>query len=69
MIDAAKSLAPDSEGHRNSRLRARAFLAGSMGPEVEAVCRFTEATGEMAAIGDWPMQALIAQQAGTIITF
>jgi carbamate kinase len=38
-----------------------------MGPEVEAVCRFTEATGGMAAIGRLTdAQALIAQQARTI---
>ena len=32
-------------------LRARAFAGGSMGPKVEAVCRFVEATGGRAAIG------------------
>jgi carbamate kinase len=33
------------------QLRARSFPAGSMGPKVEAACRFVEATGRMAAIG------------------
>jgi carbamate kinase len=32
-------------------LRAHDFAAGSMGPKVEAACRFTEATGSRAAIG------------------
>jgi carbamate kinase len=32
-------------------LRARTFPEGSMGPKVEAVCRFVEQTGAMAAIG------------------
>lgn len=32
-------------------LRARSFPAGSMGPKVEAACRFVEETGGMAAIG------------------
>jgi carbamate kinase len=32
-------------------LRVQDFPAGSMGPKVEAVCRFVEATGRRAAIG------------------
>jgi carbamate kinase len=32
-------------------LRARSFPAGSMAPKIEAVCRFVEATGKLAAIG------------------
>jgi carbamate kinase len=32
-------------------MRARSFPAGSMGPKVEAACRFVEATGGIAAIG------------------
>src|SRR5260221_260683 len=32
------------------QLRARSFPGGSMGPKVEAVCRFVEKTGGMAAI-------------------
>jgi carbamate kinase len=52
-----------------AQLRARSFPAGSMGPKIEAACRFVEATGKMAAIGQLAdAQALIAQQAGTIIT-
>jgi carbamate kinase len=50
-------------------LRARTFPAGSMGPKVEAACRFADATGGMAAIGRLDdAQALLAGQAGTIIT-
>jgi len=49
-------------------LRARSFPAGSMGPKVEAVCRFVEATGKMAAIGRLAdAQALLDRKAGTII--
>ena len=32
-------------------LRRENFPAGSMGPKVEAVCRFIEVTGDIAAIG------------------
>lgn len=34
-----------------SQLRALEFPAGSMGPKVEAACRFVEATGRRAAVG------------------
>jgi len=51
-----------------AELRARAFPAGSMGPKVEAVCRFVDATGKPAAIGQLgDAQALLAGQAGTLI--
>jgi carbamate kinase len=33
------------------QLRAMGFAAGSMGPKVEAACRFVEGTGKAAAIG------------------
>jgi carbamate kinase len=49
-------------------LRARHFPAGSMGPKIDAVCRFVEATGKPAAIGQLAdAQALLAQQAGTVV--
>jgi carbamate kinase len=52
-----------------AELRQREFPAGSMGPKVEAVCRFVEATGKLAAIGRLAdAQALLAGQAGTLIT-
>ncbi|HEV2244543.1 MAG TPA: carbamate kinase [Streptosporangiaceae bacterium] len=49
-------------------LRARSFPAGSMGPKVEAVCRFVEKTGTMAAIGRLDdAAALLDGTAGTIV--
>src|ERR1700740_881594 len=51
-----------------AELRARNFPAGSMGPKIDAVCRFVEATGKLAAIGQLgDAQALLAGQAGTLI--
>lgn len=35
-----------------SELRGHDFASGSMGPKVEAACRFVEATGRRAAIGE-----------------
>lgn len=53
----------------SAQLRSRSFPAGSMGPKVEAVCRFVEATGRPAAIGRLDdAGALIDGTAGTIIT-
>lgn len=50
-------------------LRARSFAAGSMGPKVEASCRFVEATGGMAAIGRLSdAAALLDGKAGTVVT-
>ncbi|WP_137992071.1 carbamate kinase [Streptomyces vilmorinianum] len=52
-----------------ARLRAYDFPAGSMGPKVDAVCRFVELTGGMAAIGaldDAP--AILDGAAGTVVT-
>ncbi len=49
-------------------LRARPFPAGSMGPKIEAACRFTEATGRRAAIGSLSdAQALLAGKTGTVV--
>ena len=51
-----------------AELRKRDFPAGSMGPKIEAVCRFTEATGKPAAIGRLAdAEALLAGRAGTLI--
>jgi carbamate kinase len=50
-------------------LRREDFAAGSMGPKVDAVCRFVETTGDMAAIGaleDAPL--IIEGKAGTVVT-
>jgi carbamate kinase len=50
-------------------LRQEDFPAGSMGPKVDAVCRFVELTGDMAAIGRLEdATELIAGKAGTIVT-
>lgn len=47
-------------------LRAQHFPAGSMGPKVEACCRFVEATGGRAAIGSLAqMDGLLAGRNGT----
>ncbi|WP_336209069.1 carbamate kinase [Nonomuraea sp. LPB2021202275-12-8] len=50
-------------------LRAMDFPAGSMGPKVEAVCRFVETTGDMAAIGKLDeAERILGGYAGTIVT-
>lgn len=50
-------------------LRAMDLPAGSMGPKVEAVCRFVELTGDMAAIGRLEdAAAIIEGTAGTVVT-
>jgi carbamate kinase len=52
-----------------AELRARNFPAGSMGPKIEAVCRFVEATRKPAAIGRLAdAQALLAGEAGTLVS-
>jgi carbamate kinase len=49
-------------------LRELQFAAGSMGPKVDAVCRFVEAGGRHAAIGRLEdAQALLAGTAGTVV--
>jgi len=50
-------------------LRREHFPAGSMGPKVEAVCRFTELTGDMSAIGALEdATSIVEGKAGTIVT-
>jgi carbamate kinase len=52
-----------------ARLRAMGFAAGSMGPKVEAACRFASATGNIAAIGQLEdAQQLAAGTAGTQVS-
>lgn len=47
-------------------LRALALPAGSMGPKVDAACRFVEATGQVAAIGRLAdAELVLAGKAGT----
>lgn len=50
-------------------LQREQFAAGSMGPKVDAACRFVELTGDMAAIGRLEdAAAIIEGDAGTIVT-
>jgi carbamate kinase len=50
-------------------LRDHDLPAGSMGPKVEAACRFAEVTGGMSAIGRLEdVAAIVAGTAGTIVT-
>jgi carbamate kinase len=62
---------PDARPIRRTtprELRSRSFPAGSMGPKVEAVCRFVEKTGGIAAIGRLDdAAALLDGTAGTIV--
>jgi carbamate kinase len=52
-----------------SQLRARQLPAGSMGPKVEAACRFVERTGGLAAIGSLTdAVALLDGTSGTRVT-
>lgn len=56
--------------HRTTtgELRARSFPAGSMGPKVEAACRYVEKTSGMAAIGRLEdAVALLDGSAGTVV--
>ena len=49
-------------------LRAMRFAAGSMGPKVEAACRFVEATGAAAAIGSLGDAAgVVRGECGTLV--
>ncbi len=51
-----------------AQLAAMSFDAGSMGPKVEAACRFVEETGASAAIGALTeMPALLRGEAGTLL--
>lgn len=50
-------------------LRGLAFPAGSMGPKIEAACRFVEATGQPAVIGSLQDAAeLVRGHAGTLVS-
>ncbi len=51
-----------------STLRAQDFASGSMGPKVEAACRFVESTGHKAMIGRLDEAAeLLAGNVGTLV--
>ena len=50
-------------------LSSMPFAAGSMGPKVEAACRFAKKTGKNAAIGALPdLSRIIAGEAGTTVS-
>ncbi len=50
-------------------LRALGAPAGSMGPKIEAACRFVELTGDAAAIGRLEdVVSIVAGTAGTVVT-
>ena len=50
-------------------LKAMSFAAGSMGPKVDAACRFATSTGKPAAIGALAdLAKIVAGQAGTTIS-
>jgi len=50
-------------------ISAFSFPAGSMGPKVEAACRFAKATGKVGAIGALAdLSRIIAGKAGTTVT-
>ena len=52
-----------------AELRRTSFPAGSMGPKVEAACRFAEATGGTAAIGSLAeISRIVEGTAGTQVT-
>ncbi len=52
-----------------ANMRSKGFPAGSMGPKVEAACRFVELTGDTAAIGRLEdAKKIVSGEAGTIIT-
>ncbi|MCI0364483.1 MAG: carbamate kinase, partial [Phycisphaerales bacterium] len=51
-----------------AELRRLSFAVGSMGPKIEAACRFVETTGGWAAIGALDdAGSLVDHSAGTII--
>ena len=51
-----------------TEIRLHTFAAGSMGPKVEAACRFALATGRRAVIGSLDrIEAMLAGEAGTEI--
>ena len=54
---------------RATDLERHVFAEGSMGPKVLAACNFVEKTGRAAIIGSLAeAEAVIAQQAGTLVT-
>ena len=55
-------------GHAERSCRELSFAEGSMGPKVEAACRFAEATGGIAGIGALAdARAILSGERGTLI--
>ena len=68
-LDWGKPTAKSIRRANPAAMRSYDFPAGSMGPKVEAACRFAESTGKHAAIGalrDLPL--ILKGQAGTTVT-
>ena len=62
---------PEGDPHAPARTRSRPFQfpAGSMGPKVEAACRFASATGNKAAIGALAdLDSILKGTAGTTVS-
>ena len=67
--DITDPAAPNIRGTTVPEMRRMTFAAGSMGPKVDAACRFVEHTGHMAAIGALgDAVEILAGTSGTIIT-
>jgi carbamate kinase len=67
-LDWGTSMATPIEDTTPTRLRRTVFAAGSMGPKVEAACRFVERTGGVSAIGSLAeIGELVLGSAGTQI--
>ncbi|MEM9562474.1 MAG: carbamate kinase [Actinomycetota bacterium] len=65
----ASALDTVTVGALEELVAAGQFPAGSMGPKVEAVCRFVDRRGRSAAIGSLEdLSAVVAGQAGTQVT-
>jgi carbamate kinase len=65
----ARPLTAVTPAELREHLTAGAFPGGSMGPKVEAVCRFVEATGRRAAITSLSrIIEAVAGTAGTVVT-
>jgi carbamate kinase len=68
-LDWGKPSAKEFRKASPSAMRGHSFPAGSMGPKVDAACRFVEATGKRAAIGALKdLAAILRGEAGTTIT-
>jgi carbamate kinase len=68
-LDWGKPSAKEFRKASPSAMRGHSFPAGSMGPKVDAACRFVEETGKRAAIGALKdLAAILRGEAGTTIT-